>query len=284
MWKKWRDFVRLSLLNADYISKDKGGAPVYISEVVECGDLHDLAAYCLAYPIAISVFENNYRKGDNWYCADVMAFDFDDGKTTWVAISNALKNENLNHCIIASTNHLIDKDDGNGVIERFHVFIPFKKTVVDPELYPFIALELCKGFNFRCDEGSTKDKCRYYFKHKEPLEIFEDGNNLNVDEFAKQLNLKKRLDEMREIERKRNYKTQSTESGVAAFKQTHYFRMLTDELNCDGNRYGKASSIIGAMKKCGVELSDALSLFDQYASYGKSFTRESICRRWNQFN
>jgi hypothetical protein len=58
-----------------------------------------------------------------------------------------------------------------------------------------------------------------------------------------------------------------------------FFKMLSDELNADGNRYGKASSVIGAMKKCGVELSDALSLFDQYASYGKSFTRESIIRK-----
>ena len=72
--------MRLSLLDADYVSNDKGGAPVYISEVVDCDDLHDMAAYCLAFPIAISVFENNYRKGDNWNGSDMVAFDFDDGK------------------------------------------------------------------------------------------------------------------------------------------------------------------------------------------------------------
>ena len=276
--------MRLSLLDADYISNDKGGAPVYISEVVECADLHDLAAYCLAYPIAISVFENNYRKGDNWNGSDMVAFDFDDGKTTWLEVSNVLKKENVNHCVIASTNHLKDKGDGKGIIERFHLFIPFNETVTDPELFPFIALNLCERYDFQCDRGPTKDKCRYYFKHSEPLEIFEHGHSLSVEDFAKRLNLKKRLDEMREIERKRKTKHTFAASGVDAFKRTHYFKMLTDELNADGNRYGRASSIIGVMKKCGVDLSDALSLFDQYASYGKSFTRESIIRRWNQFN
>ena len=169
-----------------------------------------------------------------------------------------------------------DKGDGKGVIQRFHLFVPFNKTVTDPELYPFIALELCQRYDFQSDGAATKDKSRYYFKHSEPLEIFEDGSNLNIDDLAIRLNLKKRLDEMREIERKRKVKPTFTASGVDAFKRTNYFKMLTDELNADGNRYGRASSIIGLMKKCGVELNDALSLFDQYASYGKSFNRESI--------
>jgi hypothetical protein len=68
------------------------------------------------------------------------------------------------------------------------------------------------------------------------------------------------------------------------FQSTTAWRMLTEEMSVDGQRYAKSAIIVGTMVKCGLSLSEALRLFDRYATYGESFTRESVERMYRQFS
>jgi hypothetical protein len=59
--------------------------------------------------------------------------------------------------------------------------------------------------------------------------------------------------------------------------------MLTDQMSSDGERYAHSMSIIGAMKKCGLSVGEAVDLFDRYANYGRSFNRKSVERMFREF-
>lgn len=279
--------MKISILDETYIKPDKGGYPVYIKGVIDINSLEELAFVCQSEHIAISTFDNNYRCGDNWISSDFLSIDFDDGKVSALELHEFLKFIKLNHVIIASKNHLKDKGDGAGVIERFHVFIPFSKTIKDDvTLYRYIAQDFIKRFKRRgwfVDEGVTKDKCRYYFKHRETLFLYENNNEANNIDIALLTTNKTSFDNLtRRLELKEKNKRPVDQNSIETFRKTNAYKTLVSDMNGDG-RYYKSNSIIGTMIKCGLNKYDALALFDQYASYGTGFTRKSVEQRYDRW-
>ena len=55
-------------------------------------------------------------------------------------------------------------------------------------------------------------------------------------------------------------------SPLQRFQRTKAWRILTEDMFADGQRYAKSMTIIGVMKKCGLSVYEAMSLFDQYAT------------------
>jgi len=280
--------MKVSRLDPQYINDNKGGVPIYITDIVEVKDLEDLGLIACHNHITMGVFNPLYRCNDNWQCSYVLGVDFDNGLHTADEVHKWLVNEKLNHVIVSSKNHLRDKEDGKGIIERFHVFLPFSERIKLPELYPFIAVTLVTLAKWSVDIGATKNRSVYYYKSREVLHVYEDGNPLPVPLFEK---LKARqdllLDKKRELDRKdaeRRKKLYGESNPVEMFKRTKYFKMMEQGvLQSDGHRYATSSEIIGGMIKCGLELEEALMLFDEYSNYGKGFTQSSVESRFRQW-
>src|ERR1035437_3162288 len=118
--------MKLSLLEDNCVADDKRGYPVYLTSEVEFESFGEVVEILQKHHIAIGSFKDNYRKGADWVSSDFLAVDFDDGIKSEV-IHQQLTTLAINHLIIASKNHRKDKGDGKGIVERFHVFIPFSQ-------------------------------------------------------------------------------------------------------------------------------------------------------------
>lgn len=92
--------------------------------------------------------------------------------------------------------------------------------------------------------------------------------------------MNKSLDERR----KATWDTEVSGNAVERFKRTRAYERLTQHMCEDGNRYHESSSIIGVMIKYGLTVDEGLALFDEYATYGKSFNPASIQRMFRQFS
>lgn len=281
--------MNVSILDPKPITENKAGQPVYISNVAEFADCYDLGLIACHNHIAFGIYLPAYRHGDNWQYADFAGFDFDSGQSAQV-IHEQLRSENINHVIVSSKNHLRDKEDGRGIIERFHVLIPFNARVKDSCLYSFITMYLSRTLKWNVDKGVTKNACAYYFQSREVLYVYDEGARLDVSQFA---NLKVKQDELVAKEKARiqlmsekllKLSGKSKRSPMEVFKRTKYFRMLEQgDCNSDGSRYGNSNSIIGGMIRCGLNVSEAIALFDKYANYGTGFTRDSVEHRFNKW-
>jgi hypothetical protein len=120
-----------------------------------------------------------WRNKANCKATDFLVYDFDKG-TTPETIIECFKQYN---CIIASsTNHMVDKNDGLGVVPRFHILIKLDSPITNPALYAFIFSQIKNTLKLDCDE-SVKDQCRFLKQHKSILYIKEDGEDLQVAPF-----------------------------------------------------------------------------------------------------
>ena len=82
-------------------------------------------------------FKDGQRHGDNYELAWAAVFDIDnshsDNPNDWVTreqVSARLKTMELNHWIIASRNHMLEKD-GKAARPKFHVYLPFSVPLYD---------------------------------------------------------------------------------------------------------------------------------------------------------
>lgn len=263
----------------------------------EIDGLSDLAILAVNFDIAPAVFKENIRRKANLQSTDWLIYDFDDG-TPSARIHQILGGDNyrqwkLNHLLVGSKNHLRDKGDGRGAIERFHIFIPLRTPITDAEFYSFLWIEfvrlLLSGLN---PDPACKDVTRYLAKHSTVLFTYETGMDLPLDMFRRLDELRRALKtqrlETRNIQVKArhshdDYVWQPGETAIDRFCRTYAFPILRDQMSKNGNRYGNSQKIIGVMIKCGLTLDEGLALFDQHATYGKSFTRASVERMFRQF-
>lgn len=290
--------MNISIINDERITYNKGGSLSAVDDVVEFDNLQDLATVLTTYNIAPAIFhdvdwidaggtahQGMHKVKSNLKSIQFLCFDFDEGKITAKEIHTRLKYKNKNHVIAASKNHLKDKCDGKGVIERFHLFMPLDQEVTDASFYKYMAKKQDKLMGWGVD-SSCAEAARYFHKHPQVLYVCEEYENLKVDRFERLLQY-----DSAEQKQKENYFKSikikySDSSKLEEFKKCKYYRQMAEEgaLQGDGNRYSLSNSIIACMKKTyGLDLADALGLFDEYSNYGKSFTRNSVIRRLNDF-
>jgi len=253
-----------------------------VGSVREVATLPDLGKLALEHDLAPAVFRDGVKKKANLIAIDWLIYDFDDG-TPSARIHRILCSDNyrgwpLNHLLAGSKNHLRDKGDGRGEIERFHIFIPLRSPITDPDFYSFVWVEFARLFlKELTPDPACKDASRYLAKHSSVLFIEESGIDLPLEMFS-------HLDALRQNIPKRRFRCQMTGTAIEQFQRTYAFDLLKKEMSTDGQRYGTSAKIIGVMLKCGVTADEGLALFDEHANYGESFTRASVERMFRQFS
>ena len=281
--------MKFSYIDDDCVGEDKRMLSRYVSGTVECETLLQFAEVALERHIAPAIFHEGRRHSQAVTSMEWLCFDFDDGMRSSNAVALDCQSRGWRFVILGSKNHLKNKNDGKGVIERFHLFLPLDQPLVDNENYKVVCRHIASVMEWTYDQAA-KDVSRYFFRHSHILHLGDNGTNVSADfvdvilrtEKTRQANLRRRL-ERKIAKANLDYPTKSVPS-VEKFQRTKGWRMLVNEMRYDGGRYAISSTIIGIMKKCDLEEEEALDLFDKYSSYGHSFTRESISRRWRQWH
>jgi hypothetical protein len=278
--------MRVSIITDDKVMPDKKLVCNEVTDVFEIETLEELIYLCLNAHIAPATFINNRKALSHLEQIQFICLDFDNG-THSVDVHNKLLN--YTHVILASKNHMVDKGDGKGIIERFHVFIPLTEPIKANAVYKYACEYVCKKHQFQSDK-SVIEASRYFYRHKELL-YHHTATLLNtsilltfyqLDELYKQKCQEKRQrQQSQQTQYKRHTGIYDNLPSIEKFKHTKYFRdMENGVLRCDGSRYAESSRVLGGMIACGVDFSEAMSLFDEFASYGEHFTRASVERRY----
>jgi len=205
----------------------------------------------------------------------MMAMDFEDEHTTADQIHEQLMKLNFNHAIIGSTNHLKFKNDGTGVRERFHVFIPFTKRVTIKEDYKEIVRYFLHQQKWVVDMAASCDVCRYYFQHSVALHIYEDGDDFPVEDYSGFIEMHRRMREEKARDAAERSKPFAHIPAIRKFEATKYFRLLRRGLSGTGC-YDLRCKIVGGMKTCGLTAGEANDMFIRYNGYGGKFDRQNL--------
>lgn len=255
--------MKMSVLQDKCVNADKGGTPVYIEAEMEFATLDELIPYLKRHHVAISIFDPGYRCGKNWKSLDVFTADIDNGETS-AEIHTQLVLLKLTHLIMASTNHL--KDKGDGVRERFHVFIPLSKTILDPNLYGHLARCFTKDRGWKVDMKATVDKCRYYYKHGDGL-FYYVGNPLDVTPYEKLVITIQRI--RQDAASKLKPTPPLFKKSLYYIKRSKYWKDLSTGLQTAGFRHDTAKKAFWFCIVNKVSKGDALDLvIDEMGQHG----------------
>jgi hypothetical protein len=251
-------------------------------DFVEAFDtLEDYGVIMTNFHITPAIFNNNRRNKTEFQSIDFLCFDFDDGTLSQKIHTDSVA-KHWNHLIVGSKNHMKDKNDGKGVIERFHLFIPLQQPIKDAELYKYSVIKLGEILEWSMDKNAT-DCSRYFYKHSQVLYCEEKLNNLNGDWLVGLKRLDDEKNNRKKMLQQRAYESKRTNKNYTALqifeRTTAYRELVNGDLSSDGNRYALSNHIIGVALKCGMNEGDISFLFEKYATYGESFTRESVHER-----
>lgn len=292
--------TKISIISDDMVLPDKKLVSNQVSGVMEIESLEEFAYMATHSHIAPATFhhaaynpdwstssKNAWLSGQTGYWKNLanleqiqwLCFDFDNGAAPSSCVHVQL--EDINHIILASKSHLLDKNDGNGTVERFHVFIPTTEQITNKEFYKYVCKRFAEKKQWSVD-ASVMEASRYFYKHKEQLFIEMDKSALALFGYRESFDLKT---EQHSYCKKRFQGMKWNYDGSCPFNKTEAFRIMArGGLASDGNRYYTSSKILGTMIKCGLRLDEVMELFDKYAAYGDSFTRESVERRFSEWN
>lgn len=269
--------MRYSLLTDDQIHADKSGDLSHVAGIHESNSLHEFSAALLEFHVCAGVFADNKRCKASFEHIDFLQFDFDNG-TTMDTVVAAIGG--FDAVISASKNHLRDKQDGKGVIPRFHLFVPLRSPITDACFYSFCVEHLATQLHFDCDRAA-KDCSRYFYKHREELFYRDTGKRLDAEVCRSAYDAK--------IQRE-TFKAQcyvpvpSDALGLESFMRTRYHRQLLDGVLYQVTGKNEACArILGAMKKCGMSRDESVSLVLQHCTFGETFTRQRIERMGRDF-
>lgn len=169
--------MQISIIADDLVKSDKAGYLGNVSGFTTINGLEMFAKICLKYHICCALFFNKKRNLDDFREIWFLQFDFDNGITCEEVISKLGSSTNV--VVMASKNHMKDKNDGKGQIPRFHVFLPLTKPITDPDFYHFIVKSFAKRMQIPIDPQAT-DATRYMYKHSKCLHIKETGWNTEI--------------------------------------------------------------------------------------------------------
>lgn len=261
--------MKVSWIYPNRVDDSKGGFLDSVDEIVEPSSLRELGEFACMCHFAPGVFRDNVKRQANLESIELLAFDFDTGKHSSDAVHRQLSS--VSHLILASKNHLKDKGDGKGSIERFHVFIPTDKPIHEVDFYKYVSKKFASLSRWNVD-NTCLEPARYFYKHSQVL-FFEDAEkSIHLDRFRKMQELEESLKENQRMYFASNEQTPAIEK----FMQTRYARMLLEELGDGVGRYHKRCQIAGAMKACGLTADEAISVFHSNSGFGGKFNEAQL--------
>jgi hypothetical protein len=245
---------RVSLIPSTWVDPEtKALRGSEVGFVQEIEGLSDLATLAVNFDLAPAVFRDHIRRKSHLESMDWLIYDFDDG-TSSTRIHQMLSGDNyrewrLNHVIAGSKNHLRDKGDGRGPVERFHIFVPLKSPITDADFYSFVWAQFARLFlrSFTPDPA-CKDVSRYLARHSAVLFVEEGAMDLPLEMFRRLHELRQSTAKQRVFRPQRRADTESNRTSgeigaVEAFLRSYAFKLLREEMSADGQRYGTSARI-----------------------------------------
>lgn len=167
--------MKISTILEENVKDNKGGNLGQVSEVIDILGLKQFAKIALEKHICCGLFKDNIRKLDNFQNIWFLQYDFDNG-TDIKSVINIFSQYNM--VILASKNHMVDKNDGRGIIPRFHLFLPLSTPITDYNFYSFLIKYLANENHIKIDRKAV-DATRYFYKHTKLLYGKSTGKNLD---------------------------------------------------------------------------------------------------------
>ena len=274
--------MNCSVIYDSRVRPDKGGWIGQCDEEVTEATLDEIARVMLACHSAPAIFKDHKRNKSSLISIDYLCFDFDEGSLSKVIREDCVTKQ-WNHLILASKNHLKDKGDGKGIIERFHLFLPVKQPITDAEFYSYAVRTLGKMMGWNIDKAAT-DCSRYFYRHSSILYKEERFNNLNLD-WIKDMQIKEQETKKINKDIATRIFTEKINAYVSGsnidkanltplniFEHTKIYKeMVSGILQYDGERYNLSNKLIGTMLKCGMHDSEIIDMFDKHSTYGNGF-------------
>ena len=240
-----------SVYDDDQVSEDKSGKLGRFSRILTYSSMKELSDIILKHHGVAGRFLNNYRNGNSLIESYCLFFDFDSGKDNWMDVASRLNliankdfgTSSLSFVIAASKSHMMDKEDGKGVIQRFHLYIELDYPISEVDYYKFIWEYFEERLGWTLDR-SCKTPTKYSFKHREIL-LRSDGPPLPSDCLESSF----RLRQHRALASSGNRRVETGEFNVDLFIKSH--RSLIEGLSSEGQRHNSLCTVIGKIKKMG---------------------------------
>ena len=208
----------ISYFSDECIKDDKSGFLGVLTGSQEVRGLKELVQASLDLHICISTFKDDFRRYSNLISNQLMVFDFDKGEKCSKDIHNQLMELGVAHIILGSKNHMKDKQDGKGIIERFHLFIPLKNkyTLDDKDFWKWCWKKINRELQYASDEACN-DMTRYFYKHSKLL--FGGGKILlDLDEWRDEYNNWKKIKDAIEKDREEKELKKLQKYGTASLE------------------------------------------------------------------
>lgn len=137
-------------------------------------------------------FNNSIRSKENAYGCSIVGFDFDGGATI---IDARNKFSGISHISLFSKNHLKDKQDGKGIVERFHIFAFLDNVIDSSEIYSHIWTSMNNKIGATAD-GQACDISRLWAQHMS-LAWYEKGATIDTKKITDEYIIKTKFDSLR---------------------------------------------------------------------------------------
>lgn len=227
---------------------DTGEPQLSKEQLEEIGTLHTQAGFCG------STFNENRRIGTNFIQADFIVMDIESATQTVEYIKNVLKP--VDYVIVSSKNHLVDKNDGKGIIERYHVIVPLKEPITDILFYNEFALHLFGRFNIDVDK-SCAEVCRFLSIGKTVLAVNHTGKQISHKNFKQK--------PQRATVNITPVDPATLNDNIKSALEGKWWKDRVIELNTPGKRSNAVCSMAGLLKKIGADLQTATNIIlDSY--------------------
>jgi len=249
--------MKISIINNWRVNEDKSGQLDKVDSIFE-GDFVDIIEKRLFNHTTHGIFKDNIKTNDNFIGSDIVVIDFDKGLITSEEVSNRLKLYNF--VITASTNHNCDKNDGKGVIPRFHLIIELKQTVYGVENYKDLVKYLIEKLNFSgIADDSSASAVRYWKKQKDILNHNYVENPLDITQILEFISNKRSSKERLDFKRRSD-----AEFKAKLFVKTH--RELISDLSIEGIRSLSLCKLIGKIKRMGFGKEECLEIANEHCN------------------
>lgn len=124
-----------------------------------------------------------YRKGENFIEADCIMFDLDnahsDDPDTWQTEGDLFETFPVSFYMVQSRNYMKPKD-GKEPREKWHVYMPLRTPITDPEAYAHLMNDMLALYPFI--DANAKDTARFFYGVETPHGTYQDEDTC-IDEY-----------------------------------------------------------------------------------------------------
>jgi len=261
----------ISILNKELVNDDKSGFLSHVSKSIKFTDEKMFKCFpelLTNFHVSFSTFRDNQKNKSAFIQTSFLVYDFDNGTLSQMIHDNIL---DISHFIVGSKNHLKDKEDGKGIIERFHVIIPLEEELTDTEFFKYVWKDIEKHKLKAESDKSCCDVTKYFYKHSHVLFV-HNASFLSTKHLKYPYIIEKNLSEAMFKKPK----------GKRTFDERNKYYKLLYDLKA-GNRNNNCCILVGAMINCGMTKKEIKKTISPYVYFDKSFTESKLERIINDF-